>query len=155
MAVSLRGLNVHVRRAAQSCLDEFRRQYGFSPTITSTKRTMAQQLKLYRRWLAGLSPWPANPPGQSGHQYGLAWDSWVPDQYMAAWTAIRKAAGFHVPVNDVIHAEVPSWGLYVHPRPKALGAANSYTPTASPPAQGSRVLGLLRAIGRVYGKALG
>lgn len=95
---------------------EFHRQYGFSPIVTSTYRSKQEQLKLYRDWLAGKSPWPANPPGQSGHQYGMAWDSWVPDAYMPAWTTIREQAGWRVPPNDVIHAEVPSWPNFVRRR---------------------------------------
>jgi len=37
------------------------------------------QTKLYRRYLAGLSRYPAAPPGTSKHELGLAFDVWHPD----------------------------------------------------------------------------
>ena len=107
----IRGLKRDVSAAVAWCL-EAARLNGLKPVITSTYRSRSEQLKLYRDYLAGRSPWPANPPGTSGHQYGLAWDSWVPDAQLPLWTTIREAAGFRVPPNDVIHAEVPDWPAF-------------------------------------------
>jgi hypothetical protein len=59
--------------------------------------------------------WPANRAGDSGHNYGLAWDSWVPDELMPDWIAWRRWQGWTVPPNDVIHAELPNWRAYVAP----------------------------------------
>lgn len=115
MAISARGLTPAVRARVEWAMATAR-TYGLTPAITSTYRSKAEQAKLYRDWLNGRSPFPANPPGASGHQYGLAWDSWVPDAQMGLWTAIREAAGFRVPENDVIHAEVPAWALLVRRR---------------------------------------
>lgn len=112
MSLSARGLHPGVRAAAQWAL-EVAASYGLAPTITSTYRPFAEQAILYRAWRRGRSRFPANPPGQSGHQYGFAWDSVVPTSQLALWTMIRQAAGFHVPPNDVIHAEVPYWPRYV------------------------------------------
>jgi len=44
------------------------------PRVTSTLRTYAQQKRLYDRYLAGMSPYPAAPPGHSAHEYGYAFD---------------------------------------------------------------------------------
>ena len=113
--ISARGLNPAVKSAVEWCF-EAARLNGLQPTVTSTYRSLSEQRKLYRDFLAGKSPYPANPAGQSGHNYGLAWDSWVPDAQMPLWTAIREAAGFRVPANDLIHAEVPSWPELVRRR---------------------------------------
>jgi len=45
-----------------------------SARVTSTLRTFATQHRLYRRFLAGLSPYPAAPPGTSMHEQGRAFD---------------------------------------------------------------------------------
>ena len=43
-------------------------------TITSTRRSRADQKRLYRRFLRGESAFPALPPGQSRHEHGNALD---------------------------------------------------------------------------------
>src|SRR5260370_7432925 len=47
---------------------------GLQPRVTSTRRSPTQQARLYRRWLSGLSPLPAAPPGTSAHEFGYAFD---------------------------------------------------------------------------------
>lgn len=47
---------------------------GYQPRVTSTLRTRSEQARLYRRRLAGLSPYPALLPGTSPHEYGYAFD---------------------------------------------------------------------------------
>lgn len=42
--------------------------------VTSAKRSSAKQAELYAKWLRGESPIPANRPGTSLHEYGLAFD---------------------------------------------------------------------------------
>jgi hypothetical protein len=49
-------------------------QAGLAPRVTSTRRSPTQQARLYRRWLSGLSPLPAAPPGTSAHEFGYAFD---------------------------------------------------------------------------------
>lgn len=51
-------------------------------TITSVKRSRAQQQALYESYLAGRNSYPVLPPGQSKHEYGLAWDM-VTEPYSA------------------------------------------------------------------------
>ena len=42
--------------------------------VTSARRSSAKQAELRRRWEQGLSKIPANRPGTSLHEYGLAFD---------------------------------------------------------------------------------
>jgi len=42
--------------------------------VTSARRSSAKQAELRQRWLSGQSPIPANRPGTSLHEYGLAFD---------------------------------------------------------------------------------
>lgn len=45
-----------------------------SAQITSVRRSRTEQARLYRRFLAGLSKFPAAPPGKSKHEQGRAFD---------------------------------------------------------------------------------
>jgi len=121
MSVQLRGLHPEVRHYAEIAL-AWADYYGIPITITSTYRSWEEQKKLrdrYERCLeegrfgqAGECRYPANRPGDSAHNFGLAFDSWTPDR-MQDWKTIRRWVGFHVPDNDAVHAEVPSWRRYV------------------------------------------
>jgi len=42
--------------------------------VTSARRSSAKQYQLYRKWVAGESKIPANRPGTSLHERGLAFD---------------------------------------------------------------------------------
>lgn len=42
--------------------------------VTSAYRSLAEQRRLYRRFLAGQSRFPVAPPGRSYHNYGRALD---------------------------------------------------------------------------------
>lgn len=108
----LSGLHPAVRARAEMALN-YAQKAGVPVTVTSTYRSIDQQRKLYQNYLNGTSRFPANPPGASGHNYGLAWDSVVADPYISWWVRVREAFGFRVPANDWIHAEVPSWQQYV------------------------------------------
>lgn len=110
--VKLQGLNDQVRAAAQWCLD-VADYYGVPVTVTSGYRSWEQQRKLYADYVEGRSRWPANRPGDSAHNYGLAFDSTVPDWAQAWWTQVRRYVGFEVLPNDIIHAQVPNWRTYV------------------------------------------
>lgn len=67
------GLVPQLRPWAEALYREGQRR-GYRCTVTSVRRTRAQQARLYRRYQQGLSPWPAAPPGRSLHEYGLAFD---------------------------------------------------------------------------------
>lgn len=122
---SLRGLHPVVRQRAEQAI-RYAQSVGIRPVVTSGKRSRSKQIKLYGHYQACLRSgqqgrvqgcmFPANPPGQSAHEYGLAFDSYVPPNQVAAWTQIREAFGFRVPDNDWVHGEVPNWRSKVHVR---------------------------------------
>lgn len=74
--------------------------------ITSTYRRPRQQARLYRRFLAGLHPFPVLPPGESLHERGLAIDLWADSEELRRLGAIwRKAGGVWGGTQDPIHFE--------------------------------------------------
>lgn len=109
--MTLAGLNPGLRPNAQWCLD-VAAYYDVPVTVTSVYRSWAAQAELYQRYLAGRSKYPANRPGDSAHNFGLAWDSVVPDWAQDWWDAVRRYAGFEVLPNDRIHAQLPRWRDY-------------------------------------------
>jgi len=120
--IGLRGLHSDVRDAAEYA-HEIAEYNGISPRVSSGYRSWAEQTKLrsnHERCVRdGNFPsapdcrFPANRPGDSAHNYGLAWDSVVAPDHQATWDAIRRYVGFDVPSNDLIHGEVPGWRQYV------------------------------------------
>jgi len=104
----LAGLHPGLRTNAQWTLDvaDF---YGVPVNVTSVYRSWTAQKRLRELWLAGKSRFPANRPGDSAHNFGLAWDSTVAPEYQAWWDAVRRFAGFEVLPNDLIHAQLTSW----------------------------------------------
>lgn len=126
--IQLRGLHPQLRPAAEWLVKEWTDR-GLPIQVTSVFRSLSQQQRLRanyelceRRGLVGqmvsLTPglschYPANRPGDSGHNYGLAWDSWVPDELMPSWVEWRRAQGWRVPDNDAVHAELPNWRSYL------------------------------------------
>ena len=72
----LSGVWTPLARAIQQLLDEAHRA-GIPAYVTSGVRTHAQQRALYRRYLAGMNPYPVAPPGTSDHELGLAVDLWA------------------------------------------------------------------------------
>ncbi len=73
MSRSLYTLHHSFRRPVKKWLAELKKR-NIEWTITSTRRTRAQQARLYARFLAGKSKFPALPPGNSRHEFGLAID---------------------------------------------------------------------------------
>ena len=121
--MKLRGLHPDVRAVAQWCLD-WANYYDIPVTVTSGFRSWEEQERLRNAWLAGANPYPANRPGDSSHNWGVGWDSWVPDPYWPWWHAIRQYAGFTIyPERDRVHAELPRWRDQVKgwPRPTEMG----------------------------------
>lgn len=125
--IALRGLHPQLRPYAEYA-HQVAEYYGLKPQVTSVYRGMDLQRKLRANWERcverGLYPsktqlqfgmscaYPANRAGDSGHNYGLAWDSWVPEGQMKDWQAIREWIGWRVPDHDQIHAELPEWRQY-------------------------------------------
>jgi len=48
--------------------------YDQKLVVTSARRSSAKQAQLYWYWKKGISDIPANPPGTSLHEFGLAFD---------------------------------------------------------------------------------
>lgn len=82
-------------------------QAGANPRVTSGLRTFAQQAKLYVKYLAGLSPYPAAPPGSSMHEVGRAFDvATANDAYwLPVMGAVWKSWGGRWYASDPIHFE--------------------------------------------------
>ena len=108
----LDGLVPEVRDGANYALD-IAEWYGIPVTPTSGRRSRTEQRRLYQRFLAGGSRFPAAPPGTSAHEHGMAFDSWVPPQYLDAWDLIRNWVGFKTSRSDSVHAVVPNWRNFV------------------------------------------
>lgn len=106
---------------------------GIHVTVTSVRRDRVEQARLRERYEQSLASgtfgqpggvqYPANRPGDSPHEHGLAFDSVtaVPED-RNRWVRIRKFVGWRVPQNDPVHAEVPRWRELVA-RLHALGYA--------------------------------
>jgi LAS superfamily LD-carboxypeptidase LdcB len=79
-----------------------------STRITSVRRSTTEQARLYRRYLAGLSRFPAAPPGRSKHELGLAFDVVARADTLAAAGALWEKWGgrWGGRFNDPIHFEV-------------------------------------------------
>ena len=117
MSIALRGLHPAVRERAEIAV-AFVGQFIEAPRVTSTFRSFGEQLELRQKFLAGLSAFPANRPGDSAHNFGFAFDAVLPaevrgiSEWEAWWKAVREAVGFEVPSNDSIHAQVPNWRAF-------------------------------------------
>ncbi len=85
---------------------------GLSPRITSTRRSTAEQARLYQRFLAGLSQYPVAPPGTSAHEYGFAFDLLIYDagrlpELGRVW--VNAGGVWGGAFNDPIHFEYPGF----------------------------------------------
>jgi len=78
---------------------------GVNVTVTSTRRSMAEQQRLWDNYQAGRSRYPAARPGTSQHGLGLAFDLHLdPPVYAAAgrlWESFGLTWGGRF--NDEIH----------------------------------------------------
>ena len=85
---------------------------GLLPRVTSTRRSHAEQTRLFRRFLEGGSPYPAAPPGTSAHEYGLAFDLIVSpmDGLSDVGALWREWGGVWGAQRDPVHFELPGAG---------------------------------------------
>lgn len=154
-AVSLNLSRVHPKlKTIARNLPRVAASQGFEVRITSGYRTRATQAKLYRDFISGVSHYPANPPGKSKHEKGLALDilSTNTNALVGLLTSVGlKWAG----PQDPIHFEIAVGGPRTADRPtiqakplpkkksfakKALGAA-SWVP--GPVGWGATILDLI------------
>lgn len=70
---SLRTLDSRVYPIAQAFVRALTRA-GITVKVTSARRSMEEQQRLYARYKAGLSKYPAAKPGSSTHGVGIAFD---------------------------------------------------------------------------------
>jgi hypothetical protein len=119
--IALRGLDARLRPYAEYA-HAIAAYYGITPRVASVRRTWSEQERLHARYVAARAagrfpspavPYPANAPGDSAHQFGLAWDSQVTPQYRQWWKDVRRWVGFTVYDHDAPHAELPGWRAVV------------------------------------------
>lgn len=87
-----KGLNAVLRPHFEQ-LVQLAQRLDASARVTSSYRTRAEQTRLYRRYLAGLSRFPAAPPGRSKHEHGRAIDLYAGDETLRRLGAAWEAAG--------------------------------------------------------------
>jgi hypothetical protein len=91
---------------------------GLQPRITSTIRTNAEQTRLYRRFLAGNQSYNVAPPGQSAHEYGLAFDLVV-----SPLSALEDVGRYWLDLGggwsnfDAVHFEYPGASEWARSQP--------------------------------------
>lgn len=73
-------------------------------TVTSVYRSRTEQLRLWNN--RKYNPYPVAPPGQSLHEYGLAFDMVGPRELLYEAGRVWNAAGGHWSSKDEIHFEV-------------------------------------------------
>lgn len=108
MGVSLIHLDPRLREGLLA-LEKVMSDNGLQYKLTSTVRSFEQQKFLYSRFIRGLSPLPAAPPGYSAHEYGWAFDLLVvPAEYQADVGAVWTAWGGEYGGNkDPVHFQLP------------------------------------------------
>lgn len=97
--MSFSGLQPWLRPHAQALLGYFPRL-----RVTSVYRSRTQQLRLWNN--RHRNPYPVAPPGQSLHEYGLAWDMVGPPELLEEAGRIWNSWGGHWSPADRIHFEV-------------------------------------------------
>jgi hypothetical protein len=124
VALNLSRLDPQLKTIARN-LPRVARSAGFQVKITSGWRSRATQTKLYNDYLAGKSIYPANPPGTSKHELGLALDilSTNTNALVNLLTSVGLVWGG---VDDPIHFQIGAMGgprlnerTPVNPRPQA------------------------------------
>ena len=117
--MKLLGLHPQVKTAAEWALSwaDF---YGVPVTVTSGFRSWQDQAVLRRNYEQCLATgrfgrtrdcrYPANRPGDSSHNFGLAWDSSVPDYAQEWWDRVRELAGLesHSTRLQVVEGDIRS-----------------------------------------------
>jgi len=97
---------------------------GLLPRLTSGRRSMGEQFRLWRRYLQGNAAFPALPPGLSAHEYGVAFDMIAsPFESLADIGATwQDWGGVWGGARDPVHFQIPDAQSYIlrHLSVKAL-----------------------------------
>jgi hypothetical protein len=108
MGASVDSLVDELRDAARA-LDAAVSASGLLGRFTSTRRSRAEQIRLYRAYQSGRQAFPVAAPGFSAHEYGEAFDYVVsPAEYQRdvglTWV---EWGGEWGGAQDVVHFELP------------------------------------------------
>lgn len=110
------GVNREVARRGRLIAQTFERITGRPLTLTSGYRSPQKQAQLYEDYRAGRSAIPANPPGDSAHEVGLALDfspgrPYPQDKRLwELYWQVARAFGFEpLGPRDPVHIQVPRW----------------------------------------------
>jgi hypothetical protein len=97
----------YLRPYAEYLYDEAVRA-GWQPHVTSVWRSRTSQRKLYSAYLAGRTPYPVAPPGQSAHEHGWAFDMVLaaPGAQQLAGALWEKLGGTWGGKVDPVHFEL-------------------------------------------------
>jgi len=108
MGASLDSLVDELRDAARE-LDAAVWASGLQGRFTSTRRSRAEQTRLYRAYVSGRHPFPVAPPGASAHEYGEAFDYLVSpsDAQEDVGYTWQQWGGVWGGRSDVVHFELP------------------------------------------------
>ena len=79
---------------------------GVRYTVTSVRRSRAQQEALYERYLKGVNKYPVAVPGTSRHELGLAMDVVMPSWAYAQLGQLWVRMGGRWSPKDEIHFSV-------------------------------------------------
>jgi len=121
---------------------------GLLPRVTSTRRSSAEQARLYRRSQQGLQKYPVAPPGRSAHEYGEAFDlivspfDWI-DSVGQLWEQWGGVWGGRF--GDEVHFELP--GASQRAQERALSPADA--PTSIPADIANFLYGYIPVLGQV------
>ncbi len=127
MATSLDAVDANLAEAIRALIS-VGEQAGVRVQITSTLRTGWEQRRLYWRWRAGLSPYPAAVPGTSAHEYGWAVDLITePKEILAELGSLWESWGgtYGGANRDPVHFELAGASRQA----RALGGGE-YTPVS-------------------------
>jgi|SRR5215813_11305857 len=110
MSTSIQGLIPEFRPFAKAFVQVVGNA-GLLPRITSTRRTSAEQTRLYDAYIArGRTGLPAAPPGTSAHEYGYAFDMVVsPFAYLSFVGSYWNQLGGVWHPSDPVHFEYPGF----------------------------------------------
>lgn len=79
---------------------------GLNPRVTSTVRSTREQRRLYNRYLAGQSRFPAARPGTSLHERGRAIDLVTTDNALLAQYWKYYVGGRWLGAKDWVHYDL-------------------------------------------------
>ena len=125
---NLSRVHPYLRTIARN-LPRVARSLGFNVRITSGWRSYATQAKLYRDYINGVAAYPANPPGHSKHEKGLALDILTNNENALVnlltsvgliWAGPRDPIHFEMPVGSSRTQKVAPAKVVVAPKKKKL-----------------------------------